>query len=243
MIQVVNRALDILEYLSKNQDSRNSLKDISTELNLNAGTCANIIKTLIQRQYVAKDAKRDYLLGSMAYALTRSGSYKKELVRAAKPELDKLTQTWNENSLLAIVEENTRVILASSDSSNNVQANTQDHKKAYHTAVGRVLISKLPPEELNKFIAKYGLPTQDEWSEVKKSEKLLKQHLTKISEQGYAGILNNEEVIGFAVPVIHSGVAVAGVGIYMPAFRFKKSQQKKIIQSLISTAENIAKKL
>lgn len=240
MIQVINRALDILEYLSKKQDSRNSLKDISTELNLNAGTCANIIKTLIKRQYIVKDLKRDYLLGSMAYSLTGNGNYKKHIITASKPELDNLTRNWNENSQLAIIEEDIRVILLRSDSINNVQANTQDHKKAYHTAIGRVLISKFSDEELKKFIQKYGLPKKEEWPEVKGNEILFKKHLATINKQGYAIILNNEQIIGFGVPVVHNGATIAGVGLYMPAFRFKKSHQNKILRDLFSASEVIA---
>ena len=109
--------------------------------------------------------------------------------------------------------------------------------------MGRVLIANFSTEELNKFISKYGLPTQEEWPEIKGSEKSLRQQLKKINEQGYAIILNNEEVIGFAVPIIHNGQTAAGIGMYMPAFRFKKAHQKKIIQSLVSTAAAIAKKL
>lgn len=243
MIQVIHRALDILEYLSKNPDTRKNLKDISTELNLNAGTCANIIKTLINRKYIVKDPKRDYLLGPMAFTLTGNSNYRTDIVNAAHPELDNFTQKWNENSLIAIIEEDLRIVLRSSNSSNSIQANTDNHKRAYNTAVGRILLAKLKEEELKKFIQKYGPPTLEEWPEVKGDEKILRQQLSKCNKLGYATITNSEEIIAFAAPIMRNEVAVAGIGIFIPMYRFKKSSQKSLINDLIATAEAIAVKL
>ncbi|MBC8033190.1 MAG: helix-turn-helix domain-containing protein [Chitinophagaceae bacterium] len=243
MIQVINRALDILEYLAKHKDSRASLKDISTELNLNAGTCANIIKTLTNRKYIVKDPKREYLLGPMAYNLTGNENYKKDLVDAAKPELENLTRKWNENALVAIVEGDMRTILARSNSSNSLQANTENQKKAYYSAIGRLLIAKLKEEELKKFIVKYGLPTEDEWPEIKDKENSFMLQLNKIRKQGFAVMVNAEQIVGFAVPIILNDITIAGIGMYMPTFRFKKLNQSEIINDLRATAEAIVSKL
>lgn len=243
MIQVIHRALDILEYLAKHKDSRNSLKDISTALDLNAGTCANIIKTLIIRKYIVKDPNRDYLLGPMAFALTGNENYRKDLVDASKPELDSLTEKWKENSLIAILEENMRLVLARSNSTNSIQANTDDHKKAVYTATGRLLLAYLKEEELKKFIHKHGLPSKEEWPEVKSKEKLFIKELEKIKEQGFAFHITLEDIFGLAAPVMRGEEAIAAVGIFMPIYRNKKSSQKQLIKDLKATAEAIAKKL
>ena len=47
MIQVINRALNILEILAQEPDKEFGLSEISTTVELNAGTCANILKTLV----------------------------------------------------------------------------------------------------------------------------------------------------------------------------------------------------
>ena len=52
MIQVINRALNILEILAQEPDKEFGLSEIATAVELNAGTCANILKTLVYRNYV-----------------------------------------------------------------------------------------------------------------------------------------------------------------------------------------------
>src|SRR5574340_1645545 len=102
MIQVINRALDILEFLASEPERPKSLSEIAEKLDLNSGTCANIIKTLVNRRYVEKlDKKRGYFLGAKAYGLTGNDGYKKDLIGAAKEILEGLTKKLNENSLLA----------------------------------------------------------------------------------------------------------------------------------------------
>ena len=54
MIQVINRALDILELIAEEPEKQKSLSEISEKLDLNSGTCANIIKTLVSRNYINK---------------------------------------------------------------------------------------------------------------------------------------------------------------------------------------------
>ena len=52
MIQVIHRAFDILEYLSQDPKREFSLGEIAAYTGLNSGTCANIMKTLVRRNYV-----------------------------------------------------------------------------------------------------------------------------------------------------------------------------------------------
>ena len=72
MIQVINRALNILEILAQEPDKEFGLSEIATAVELNAGTCANILKTLVYRNYVEQSGiKKGYKLGYMVYQLTR----------------------------------------------------------------------------------------------------------------------------------------------------------------------------
>src|SRR5690348_4773415 len=123
MIQVINRALDILEFLASEPDQHRGLGEISAELNLNNGTCANIIKTLVERKYVEKlDKKKGYCLGAKAYGLTGNEGYKKDLTKAAKEELTQLTKKINENSLLAVLDKDMRSVLVRVMSTHPIQA-------------------------------------------------------------------------------------------------------------------------
>ena len=98
MIQVIHRAFDIIEYISKEPEKPKVLGEIAKNLNLNAGTCANIIKTMTSRKYLEKaEHQKGYILGSAAYNLTGNTGYKKELIEISKPDMELLTKVLNES--------------------------------------------------------------------------------------------------------------------------------------------------
>lgn len=105
MIQVIHRALSILETIASSPKEDLSLSEIADSLQLNHGTCANILKTLVNRNYVEQvGTKKGYKLGYMAYQLTDSYTYYAELKEIAKPFVDKLRESINETIILSIIE-------------------------------------------------------------------------------------------------------------------------------------------
>ncbi|WP_343703784.1 IclR family transcriptional regulator [Chitinophaga sp.] len=243
MIQVINRAIDILEYLAAEPERPKPLGEIAGHLNLNEGTCANIIKTLVHRKFVDKLEKRQgYCLGARAYALTGNEGYKRELIAAAKKEMEKLTGKLNENSVLAVLNKETRLVIASVSSTHPVQAVTNQEKRAYDSASGRLLIGMLPETELLAFLEKYGLPKAGEWEEAKDKKSLLKE-TAKIRQQGYAMQKTAGKIVGLAVPVYLGEKVVASLSVYLPDFRYKNANKNELIDLLAQAAEKISRSL
>jgi IclR family transcriptional regulator, KDG regulon repressor len=243
MIQVINRAMDILELIAKNPEQVRSLTEIADSMHLNHATCANIIKTLVNRKYIEQVGhKKGYRLGQMSYALTNNFSYKRDLVQAAKEAMEVLTRKINENSLLAIIKDNKRILLYDVPSDQDLQVRTSLEKNVYEAATGRLLLAYLPGKERDSFIGKYGLPAANIWPEADSREDLYAQ-LDKIQQEGIAVQLTNKHIIGIAVPVKKAGQVVASLGIFLPEFRFTGTWKKEIVSSLKSTAEQISKKL
>lgn len=242
MIQVINRALDVLEYISIEPDQPKPLSVIASHFNLNAGTCANIIKTLVTRKYIEKVEKKGYCLGSQAYVLTGNEGYHKDLVKAAQKEMEALTSIYDENSLLSILVKDVRVAIVRVTGTNNIQVVTSKEKRVYDTASGRLLIAMLPEAELAVFITKYGLPKKEEWAEVK-NEKTLRESLSLIKEKGYAKQVTTGNIVGFAVPVYSAERVIASLCLYMPEYRFHLAEEQKIVDDLLTTAEKIKKNL
>jgi len=87
MIQVIHRAIDILEFVARDPERPKLLGEISAGINLKPGTCANIVKTLTLRGYLEKlDAQKGYLPGKQLYTLLGNTGYKKDLIEAADLE-------------------------------------------------------------------------------------------------------------------------------------------------------------
>ena len=125
MIQVIHRALDIMEIVAADPDKPKSLSDIANALGLNHGTCANIMKTLVTRKYLEQiGSKKGYILGSKAYTLTGNDAYRKDLIEASSPEMEKLTAATNENTLLAVLNGENRIVIHRISAEQELQVRT-----------------------------------------------------------------------------------------------------------------------
>lgn len=242
VIQVINRAFDILEYIAKDSNGSKTLSEIAGELNLNAGTCANILKTLVHRNYVQKlDKQKGYRLGSRAEGFTGQESHVQKLMDAARDEVQKLTLKLNENALLGVLKDNKRRVLLDYNGKHELRATTTSEKGAYTTAVGRLLIAGLPDDETESYVQRYGLPTVDEWPEAVERKGLHKQ-LQKIRADGYSVRTSPEHIFGLAVPIHHGGRVVASVAVYLPKSRLN-GRQEEFLNALKGSAKKVSKTL
>lgn len=232
MIQVINRALDILEFLKKNESRQLSLSEIADHFELNHSTCANIIKTLIIRGYVEKSS--GYTLGPNAIALGNYGTTPVNVIDIAKLYLKSLKNNTNESCILAILQDNLRVTVHNELTEHELQAVTRNEKNAYLTATGRILIANLNKSERNRYIKKYGLPG-NMWPDVK-DEKDLNLQLDKIVFDKIAFHFADSDIVGIAVPIFNNKIIEASLGIYLPVSRFTETNKEKLIQQLKNTA-------
>lgn len=235
MIQVIHRAVDILELLSENIDKELGLRDIAEPLKLNHGTCANIIKTLINRGYIEK--RGGYTLGAKSYYLSHNFSNKSNVVAASKLHLKQLQETINESCILAFIKDNIRVTLHKETSKHELQANTRDEKHAYMTATGRILIACMDQNSRSQFIEKYGLPGEM-WPEAT-DESEFARILDDSAAQRIAEHYADSDIVGVAVPLFQNGKAQASIGTYLPVNRFTPEKRAVIIAALKETAEKI----
>lgn len=243
MIQVINRALDILEYVADYPKKSKQLSHIANDLNLNSATCANIVKTLVNRGYLKKsEGGKGYLLGSRIEDIANNRTQYASIIEAANVEMERATELLKENSLLAILKDDQRAIIHQKIYKQLIEANTPDQKKAYDSSTGRLMIAMLPENEFKDYIKKNGLPSPGIWPGVNNLDQLTKQ-LTIIRENGYALIEDSVQIVGIAAPVYQKEKVVAAFSIYQPAFRFNESMRKKLITTALNTAKNISNKL
>jgi DNA-binding IclR family transcriptional regulator len=239
MIQVLNRAFDILEILARQPEKEKSLTEIADTVELNHGTCANILKTLVQRKYVEQVGhKKGYLLGPMAYNLTNNKSYKKDMVEAAMPFMQALTEKLNENSLLAILKDGKRLVLFDMQSNHDLLVRTSKEKPVYESSTGRLLLAYQEEDGIGKFIEKYGLPSAEVWEE-SATEEGLRATLKRIKKDGFAMQISPKQIVGIAVPLFKDNIFVASLGVFLPESRFKGEFKKKVMDELKNTAKQI----
>ena len=245
MIQVIKRALDILEYCAKHPDKVYSLTDIADHFGLNHGTCANILKTLVDRKYIEQIGyKKGYRLGSMAYYLTGNTSFRTNLVDLAKPVMKDLCEMLNETVILAVYnkKDNKRIILHTEYCTHELQVRSNKEKNAYDTSTGRLLIAYLSEDDRMNLVKNTGFPPPLIWKEAATIEGF-EQELVKIREKGIAFQKTLSHIIGVAVPIFYKERAIASLGIYIPDFRFVGELKTLIIDQLIYSGKQLSLQL
>lgn len=243
MIQVIHRALNILELIAKNPERELGLSEIADALDLNHGTCANILKTLVNRDYVEQTAaKKGYKLGYMAYRLTNANFYNTELLNVAKIPMDKLSEEINETIILSVIKNDKRVLLQEIPCSHEIQIRTKEESSIYKATTGRMILAFYSPKELDDLIQRIGLPTEEEWPEIKtKSDMILL--LDEIRSNNFAISHNKSHVVGLATPLFKRDKVIASLGIYLPDLRFGKTEKNNIIKALNVTTNQINREL
>lgn len=243
MIQVVHRALNILEFIAQHPQREYSLSEIADQQQLNHGTCANILKTLVTRGYIEQVGhKKGYRLGAMSYHLTRNPAYKRDLITAADTPMQQLTKTVNETSLLTIIIDNRRITLHAVECDRDIQARGNVDRTVYDSATGRLLLAHWSDVEQVRFARTHGLPREEEWPGIATEDQLLAE-LAEIRAVGLAIDITNRQIVGLAVPVHQRGAVVAALGVFLPEIRYTDEHRQQIIQELQIATKRISEAL
>lgn len=244
MIRVLHKAFDMLELLAAEPTRRKKLNEIAPRLHIHSATCANILKTMVSRDYVDQVAPRaGYALGPMIHHLARRSAYRGDLTSVAEPLMAALAKKVNETVLLATLREGKRFIVAQIDGKQTIQVdrNLFFQDTIYQTATGRMLLAHLNERNLNALVSEQGLPGSL-WPQASSPSKL-KAELEKIRRQGWVCHQPGNEVMGIAYPVSEGGNVVAALGLFLPAFRFKGAHKTAVMKGMSATAEAISKRL
>ena len=237
MIQVINRALDILELITQDRSRLYTLSEISNQLKLNNGTCANIIKTLVSRGYIEQEGRKTgYRLGSMSYLLTGNYSHKQELLSAATEPMAQLSNMLNESCILSVLKDNMRIVLHEIKSSHELQVINRKEKEVYSTSTGRMILGCMEEKEQKEFIRKFGLPEPEAWAGIEDKDDLMTE-LNKIRKKQLAVQISKAQIVGLAVPVFKDKKVIASLGIYVPQSRYTSSMQDKVLEELRKTGD------
>ena len=245
MILVLGKALNILELLGRNHGKEFPLGEIADTLNMDHGTCSNIIKTLAHRGYVQQTGPRQgYKLGYMVYSLTNSSVNNDDLTKVAREDVRKLGESLNETAILSVIRNDKRVVLFRTEPDRQVIVRTNIGKSVYTANTGRVILANYAPAHQEKFIIRNGLPTKEEWPEIYLSDNPsgeLMNQLAIIRNNGYEIFTDQNDIEGSAAPLFNEGHVIGSVGVYMPIFRVGNKQA--VLRKVLDCAEEINRKI
>jgi IclR family transcriptional regulator, KDG regulon repressor len=221
-VQSLGRAFGILEEVARHREGI-GLAELSKLVGLHNSTTFHLAKTLVSLGYLRqeKESKR-YRVGRPLFALAASALDEIEMVNVATPILEELSRQTGESSHFAVRMGDAVVVIARTSGPGAFQLTDRVGvvRPAHCTALGKIILASLRPDQLNRFLERVELKPSTNKSITDIAA--LMREITEIKRTGIAfddGEFN-PEVRCVAVPVTDfTGKVVGALGISGPIWR------------------------
>ncbi|MDP2296536.1 MAG: IclR family transcriptional regulator [Pseudolabrys sp.] len=236
-VQSLGRAFAILEAVARHREGI-GLAELSKLVGLHNSTTFHLAKTMVSLGYIRqeKDSKR-YRIGRPLFALAASALDEIEMVNVGTPVLEELSRETGESSHFAVRMGDAVVVIARTSGPGAFQLTDRVGvvRPAHCTALGKVILAALRPDQLERFLERVELKPSTE-----KSVTDIPTLLREIAEIRRTGVAFddgefNSEVRCVAVPVKDfTGQIVGALGISGPIWRLSQQavqSRAKIVQA------------
>jgi len=236
-VQSLGRAFAILEQVARHREGI-GLAELSKLVGLHNSTTFHLAKTMVSLGYIRqeKDSKR-YRVGRPLFALAASAIDEIEMVNVATPVLEDLSRETGESSHFAVRMGDAVVVIARTSGPGAFQLTDRVGvvRPAHCTALGKVILASLRPDQLERFLERVELKPS-----TAKSVTEIPQLLREIAEIRRSGVAYDDgefnlEVRCVAVPVKDfTGQIIGALGISGPIWRLSNhalQSRAKIVQA------------
>lgn len=242
-VQSLGRAFAILEEVARHREGI-GLADLSKLVGLHNSTTFHLAKTMVSLGYIRqeKESKR-YRVGRPLFALAASALDEIEMVNVATPVLEDLSRETGESSHFAVRMGDAVVVIARTSGPGAFQLTDRVGvvRPAHCTALGKVILASLRPDQLERFLERVDMKPSTEKSITSVTE--LTREIAEIRRTGvaYDDGEFNLEVRCAAVPVKDfTGQVVGALGISGPIWRMSNQALKDRAKMLQAAAERLA---
>lgn len=243
MIQVLDRAFEVLEFLSSAEGNTATLSQMEAATGIQKTTLSNILKTLETAGYVAHPQKRKgYRLGYRLYLLAGPDFIFNKIEILARDEVKLLHDVFAETVVLASEKDGQRVIIKVMECQEGITARIPHSKDLYLSATGRVMLANYPENRIRSIIARIGLPSPRNWDGIRSEEDLMRE-LAVIRNDGFCVSADHADIKGIAVPIVVGKLPVAAIGVCIPKFRCTTSKVTLVKHVLDECALSLQKKI
>jgi DNA-binding IclR family transcriptional regulator len=221
-VQSLGRAFAILEEVARHREGI-GLAELSKKVGLHNSTTFHLAKTMVALGYIRqeKDSKR-YRVGRPLFALAASSLDEIEMVNIATPVLEDLARETGESSHFAVRMGDAVVVIARTSGPGAFQLTDRVGvvRPAHCTALGKIILASLRPDQLDRFLQRVELTPSTEKS-ITEAAPLLRA-IEEIRQSGVAfddGEFNIEvRCVAVAVKDF-TGRTVGALGISGPIWR------------------------
>jgi IclR family transcriptional regulator, acetate operon repressor len=230
-VQVVDRALDVLEALA-GAGRPLGVGELGERTDLPPGTVHRILQSLQGRGYVRRDAARKYSVGTAAVRLADAAQ--RSLARTARPYLAELVAISGETANLAVLEGLDVVYVAQVSSPHTLRmfAEVGRHVPPHSTAVGKVLLAAMPRDDARGILQRTGLAARTDATITDLAD--LEAELDLVAAQAWAADEEEHEtgIRCVAVPIGGPGPTLAAMSVSGPAERFAGGRTAGLVEAM-----------
>ena len=242
-VQSLGRAFSILEEVARHREGI-GLAELSKLVGLHNSTTFHLAKTLVSLGYLRqeKDNKR-YRVGRPLFALAASALDEIEMVNVATPVLEDLSRETSESSHFAVRMGDAVVVIARTSGPGAFQLTDRVGvvRPAHCTALGKIILASLRPEQLKRFLERAELKPSTPKS-ITDTGMLLRE-IAEVQRTGVAfddGEFN-AEVRCVAVPVTDfTGQVIGALGISGPIWRLSNQALHASAQIVQAAANRLS---
>ncbi len=217
VIQSVDRALLLLEYIISHPEKKLTLTELAEVMDLDKSSVFRILTTLSRHGLVRQEeGKKLYKPGFGIFGLASSIYEQMKLPVVASPYLREIARKTQENAHLAVKSGTQAVFIDREQGTNRILTNTNigDTEELHCTAVGKCLICDYSREELDIL---FGGQTLRRFTERTITDlDALSGELDEVKAKGYGTDIEEYEpnVVCLACPIInYQGKIIAAIGI------------------------------
>jgi DNA-binding IclR family transcriptional regulator len=245
VIQSLDRGLVILQAVARSKQPISS-GELAELLSIDQSSAFRLAHTLRRRGFLScPPGRKDYVLGSSMWTLSRQYDWSNMLVKVAHQGLKLLATQINETAHLAIREGKSALFVDSAHANHVIAVAGQigELVPIYCTAHGKALLADADERELK---AQFGAgPLQEYTKNTITTIGGLVKECASIRERGYAIDVSEygEELSCIAAPIRLGNHIVGSIGISAPASRFPKDLYPDYGMKVCSIAARIGELL
>jgi IclR family transcriptional regulator, KDG regulon repressor len=185
-VQSLERGFAILEQIARSREGI-GLAELSKKVGLHNSTTFHLVKTMVSLGYIrqSKETKR-YRIGRPLFTLAAGSLDEIELVSLATPILEDLSAATGESGHFAVRSGDSVVVIAKTSGTGAFQLTDRVGvvRPAHCTALGKVLLAALSPQQLERFIQ--GQELRSYTPKTITDPDLLRQDIAEVARTGVA---------------------------------------------------------
>lgn len=241
-VPVVHSTFRILEELAQSEPL--GLKEVTSKTGIAKSTVFRILSTLVQMNYVIRDAERYYRISPVLGHLVNEEASSEALRRLALPMMLALRDKYGETVNLGVqnFDKVTYIEVVPSEFALRLQESRGASVPAHASALGKAILSFSPQNVVEELIRSHRLERMTP-NTITGPDELLAE-LRRVRAAGFAFDRGEGSALAVCVgaPILNAqGNAIAAMSISGPASRFNPRRDSPVIASLLRATTDLSR--